>query len=287
MQPTLPGLDRAPSPPATPLPPNLLLGTSSWSSKDWYEVFYPRGLPPADFISFYATKFPTVEIDATFYATPSKRTILGWRDRTPAGFKFAAKLPQTITHEKVLEDCADELRVFLASMELLDDRLGPLLIQLPYFKKADFPDTESFLARLRPFLAALPSGFQFALEVRNKAWIGQPLLDLLREHKVAFAQIDHPYVPRAKHLLATLDLVTAPLVYIRLLGDRYGIERITKTWDKPILDRSRELAEWAEVVRGFVTLDVPVHVYANNHYAGHAPDTLRRLRECFVGEEGM
>jgi uncharacterized protein YecE (DUF72 family) len=107
----------------------------------------------------------------------------------------------------------------------------------------------------------------------------------LRERQVAFALIDHPYVPRAKHLLATLDLVTAPLVYIRLLGDRYGIEKITKTWDKPILDRTEQLAEWAEVVRGFVALNVPVHVYANNHYASHAPGSLQRFQECYVGQE--
>ena len=96
---------------------NLRLGTSSWSSQDWVGVFYPAGATSADFISEYAKHFDTVEVDSTFYRTPSAAAVRNWRTRTPAGFLVAAKFPQVITHEKVLVDCANELSEFLKAMD--------------------------------------------------------------------------------------------------------------------------------------------------------------------------
>jgi uncharacterized protein YecE (DUF72 family) len=98
---------------------NLRLGTSSWSSQDWVGVFYPGGTAPADFISEYAKHFDTVEVDSTFYRTPSAAMVRNWRARTTPGFLVAAKFPQVITHEKVLVDCADELAEFLQAIDLL------------------------------------------------------------------------------------------------------------------------------------------------------------------------
>src|SRR5438477_677472 len=89
--------------------PNLFLGTSSWSSEDWVGVFYPPGTAPAQFISEYARHFSTVEVDSTYYRAPSTAMVRNWRERTPAGFVFAAKFPQTITHEKALVDCGAEI----------------------------------------------------------------------------------------------------------------------------------------------------------------------------------
>lgn len=266
------------------LPPALYTGTSSWSSTDWYDVFYPRGLKPAEFIAYYATRYPAVEIDATYYATPSRRTLEGWRDRTPPGFKFAAKVSKVITHEKVLDGCDAELRSFVSAMEILGDRLGPLLFQFPYFKKADFPTLESYLVRMRPFVRSLPKGFRFAWEIRNKSWVTEELLDLLREANVAFALIDHPYVPRPQALMAGHDVVTADFSYVRWLGDRYRMEEITKNWSRTVRDRSSELREWADVIRRLVALKIDVYTFANNHYGGHAPDTLTLFEKSFLGE---
>ena len=92
--------------------PNLRLGTSSWSCQDWVGVFYPAGATAADFISEYAKHFDAVEVDSTFYRTPSAAMVRNWRARTPAGFLVAAKFPQVITHEKVLVDCGDEILGF-------------------------------------------------------------------------------------------------------------------------------------------------------------------------------
>lgn len=91
----------------------LFLGTFSWTGDCWVSSFYPAGTRPADFLSYYATRFNTVEIDSTFYRIPAARTIEQWRERTPKGFTFAAKIPQVITHEKVLVDAEGDLKAFL------------------------------------------------------------------------------------------------------------------------------------------------------------------------------
>src|SRR5262249_59284047 len=83
----------------------IRLGCCGWSYKDWSGVFYPEGLPPAEYLPWYADRFPVVEVDSTFYATPSLKTVQGWRDKTPDGFGFSLKVPQAITHEKRLLDC--------------------------------------------------------------------------------------------------------------------------------------------------------------------------------------
>jgi uncharacterized protein YecE (DUF72 family) len=82
--------------------PGIYLGTSSFTASGWEGNFYPAGLKAREFLSYYATKFSTVEIDSTFYGTPSAATVTGWYEKTPPDFLFAAKFPQIITHEKVL-----------------------------------------------------------------------------------------------------------------------------------------------------------------------------------------
>jgi uncharacterized protein YecE (DUF72 family) len=94
------------------------VGTCGWSYKEWACVFYPDGLPAADWLAYYAEHFPVVEVDATFYRSPSRKAVEAWRDRTSPGFGFSLKVPQAITHEKVLLDCRDELAAFLGAARL-------------------------------------------------------------------------------------------------------------------------------------------------------------------------
>ena len=182
-----------------------------------------------------------------------------------------------ITHEKRLQDCQDELKEFLQAMDKLEDRLGPLLFQFPYFSKASGVTFEGFLDRLRAFLPSLPQGYRFSLEVRNKSWLKPALLDLLKKHCMALALIDHPWMPRVGQLLQEIDPVTADFCYVRWLGDRHGIEKRTKSWDRVILDRSREMEEWVPAIRDLLTRNVTVFGYFNNHYAGHAPGSIGRF----------
>src|SRR5262249_12367641 len=105
------------------------LGTCGWSYKDWSGVFYPEALKPADYLAYLADQYPVVEVDSAFYRTPSRKTVEGWRDKTPDGFGFSLKVPQAITHEKVLEDCDADLRAFLDAARLLGDKLRCVVLQ--------------------------------------------------------------------------------------------------------------------------------------------------------------
>jgi uncharacterized protein YecE (DUF72 family) len=260
---------------------HLHLGTSSWSSEDWVGEFYPPGTPPAEFITEYAKHFDTVEIDSTFYRAPSMSMVKNWDARTPPGFIFAAKFPQLITHEKVLQDCHTELKEFLNAMEQLGDKLGPLLLQFPYFNKKAFAALDDFLVPLEPFLDQLPRSHRYAVEVRNKNWINRRFLDLLRNKKIALALIDHPWMTPVNQLLAKQDVLTTDFTYIRWLGDRKGIEEKTKRWDKTILDREREMEVWIPEIRRILERKIRVYAYFNNHYAGYAPGSIDLFRRIW------
>lgn len=262
-------------------PENLRVGTSSWSSSDWVGPFYPPNLNPGRFIEAYARHFNVVEIDSTYYSIPPPRIVQSWRDKTPPGFIYTAKVPGLITHEKVLRDCQAEFTQFLNIMEALGDRLGPLLLQFPYFNRNAFPSREPFEKLLRPFLASLPKDFQFALEIRNKNWISWDFLELLREHSVAFALVAHAWMPRIDTLAKALDLVTADFAYVRFIGDRKRIEGKTKRFDKLIEDKTEELSIWVDELKKIVNKGVKTHAFFNNHYAGFAPGSIKQFDDLW------
>jgi uncharacterized protein YecE (DUF72 family) len=193
----------------------LRIGTSSWSSADWRGPFYPEGADPGSFLAHYAGHFDTVECDATFYRIPSAKTVDGWRDRTPPGFLFAAKLPQEITHEKGLVDCEAPVREFLTVMERLGDKLGPILAQFAYVAKGkdanEYATGDSFRERIAPFLALWPKERTLVVEVRNATWIAPPLLDLLRERGIPLAVSAYYTMPAPEKLFAGHDPRTAEL----------------------------------------------------------------------------
>ncbi len=261
--------------------PNLLLGTSSWSAKSWVGPFYPPGTPPADFLSVYACHFQTVEIDSTYYRIPSRKMVQGWFDRTPPGFTFAAKFPAEVTHKKLLVNCERETDGFLGVMELLGGKLGPLLLQFPYLNQEVMPSCDEFLSRLARYLECLPRTHRYAVEVRNKNWLGQPLLDLLRQHGVALALVDQVWMPTITQLAEKFDVLTADFTYIRWIGDRKGIEKQTKTWDKIIVKRARETQTWVRYVRQFLHRGEIVYAYYYNHYGGFGPGSIALFTEIW------
>ena len=177
---------------------DLLLGTSSWTADGRVGSSYPANAQPRDLLSIYAQRFRTVEVDSTFYRIPSAQMVRGWKEHTPDDFIFAAKVPRSITHEKVLVDADDDLANFLKVMDLLGDKLGPLLFQFPYFNKQKFRGVGFFLDRLLPFLAKLPKGYQWVVEVRNRQWLSEKLYAPLRKHGVALALVDQAWMPRPK-----------------------------------------------------------------------------------------
>lgn len=260
---------------------DLHIGTSAFTASGWESAFYPAGMKPADYLTYYATKFDTVEVDSTFYRIPSVATVNGWERKTPDGFALAAKVPQVITHEKCLKDCEDDLGRFVDTMSLMGAKLGPLLFQFGYFNKTVFKSGKEFLARLEPFLKKLPKGYRFALEIRNKQWLTREFFDLLRAHKVAYAMIDQAWMPLISEIFEEFDPITADFAYIRLLGDRKGIEQRTKVWDKVIVNRSRELMSWVNVCQRTTRRGVTTYVYVNNHYSGFAPATVEQFQKLW------
>lgn len=258
----------------------MRLGTCSWSTSDWIGKIYAPGTKPADYIAQYAERFSTVEIDSSFYGTPRRSAIEGWRDRTPAEFVFSSKAPQAITHEKMLHDCGRELDEFLDAMSLLGGRLGPIVFQFPYYSKKTGVDERTFLARLAAFLPALPRDpYRFVVEVRNKAWITPRLLGILREHDVALAFIDHPWMHSPEWFARQDGLLTGRFAYFRWLGDRYGIEKLTKTWGEHVIDRRNDIARWTPVIKQILDREIPVFGYVNSHYSGYAPGDVEILSE--------
>lgn len=244
----------------------LLLGTQGWNYAAWVGPFYPTGTRPADFLTTYARAFSTVEVDSTFYAIPPERTVLGWRDRTPAGFTFALKLPQEITHERRLRDAEDATELFLERARLLGDKLGPILIQFG-------PDFDvSNMEALEQYLPILPKDVRFAVEFRQRQWLTSELLALLTEHEVALALSDGRWIPRST-LFELARRPTADFTYVRWMGPDRSIEDFSRTQ----VDRSRELESWSDVLRALAKR-VMVYGYANNHYAGHSPATVRELQ---------
>jgi uncharacterized protein YecE (DUF72 family) len=261
--------------------PSLYIGTSAFTAAGWEGTFYPAGMKPADFLTYYATRFNSVEVDSTFYRTPAKSTVQGWANKTPAGFVFAAKVPQIITHEKVLLDCDADFKQFMEAMDLLNDKLGPLLFQFGYFNRKAFVGVNDFLARLIPFLNKLPNDHRFAIEIRNKSWLVPQFLEALRERGVALALIDQSWMPRPEVWFEKFDPITADFTYVRWLGDRKGIEERTKVWDQIIVDRSMELSEWAENLGKVHKREIQIFAYANNHYAGYGPATVEMFRHLW------
>jgi uncharacterized protein YecE (DUF72 family) len=255
------------------------LGTSSWTGDGWVGSFYPANTKPQDFLPFYVTKFDTVEIDSTFYRVPLPKTVEQWRERTPKGFTFSAKVPSVVTHEKMLLDAEGELNAFLKVIDLLGDKLGPLLLQFPYFNKQKFRGVGFFLERLEPFLKQLPKDHKWVVEVRNRNWLSEKLYSVLRRYGVALALVDHAWMPRPHELFETGDPITADFTYIRWLGDRKRMEEITKVWHKLVVDRTEEMEEWLPPIEKLMKRPLTIYAYFNNHYAGFGPASARAFSE--------
>ncbi len=242
----------------------MFLGTQGWAYKSWVGNFYPEDTPSRNFLPEYARRFRAVEIDATAYGTPRVETVQQWYNATPADFRFTAKFPQTITHDKMLHDAEAETAHFLATVRLLGEKLGPLLIQFPYQFKADE------FGRLADFLAALPADFRYAVEVRHRSWLNDQFFDLLVRHRVALALTDYAYMPR-------LERTTADFTYIRWLGNRKDIP--DNAYERVRISRDAELDRWSQTIARLLDQGTIVWGFANNHYQGHSPATVNALME--------
>src|SRR5258706_14560868 len=175
----------------------VLAGTSGYSYKEWCWHFYPDKLPGSEMLRYYAERFPTVEINNTFYRMPAEAMLARWVNEVPEHFTFPLKSPRRITHDKRLVEAGPDASEFLRRAAMLGNKLGVLLFQLPPFLKKDLP-------RLKDFLGVLPSGQRVAFEFRNESWQVDEVYETLRAHGAMLCvtdtdEGDTPFVATADH----------------------------------------------------------------------------------------
>jgi uncharacterized protein YecE (DUF72 family) len=247
-----------------------LVGTQGWNYPAWIGPFYPHGAKTGDLLGVYSRAFPTVEVDATFYAIPAEPIVTGWRESTPPGFSFALKVPQEITHEKRFVDVDQRLARFLNRIRGLEDRLGPLLLQL----SPDFRVTDTTRGVLRNFLSSLPTDFRWAIEFRQPHWLNPETLDLLRSRNVALALADGRWIKRGVVLDLALE-PTADFAYLRWNGPARKPPDATRM----PTDRTRELGVWAEALRTLGERVNVIYGFFSNHFQGHGPASARQMQQ--------
>lgn len=185
------------------------IGTSGFAYKGWRGAFYPEDLPETRFLSWYASRLPSVEINNTFYRMPSSKTLSAWSEQTPESFSFVLKASRKITHFKRLKNCADELDYLLDVMGELGPRLGPTLFQTP-------PNLKKDPALLSEFVSLFPGGFRAAFEFRHASWLDDEIHTILADAKLALAVAESG----DEALLSVVE--TAPYGYARLRLDEYS-----------------------------------------------------------------
>jgi uncharacterized protein YecE (DUF72 family) len=193
----------------------LWLGTSGYSYKEWKGIFYPEDLPAAKMLSFYASHFDAVEINNSFYRMPTAETFEKWGSQVPSEFRFAIKAPQRITHQKRLSETGEEVQRLVAFSDVLGQRRGPILFQLPPFFKKN-------IDLLRQFLGALPRGPEVAFEFRHASWFDDETFATLADHDVAICAAE------SDDSVAPPQISTAGWGYLRLRRTDYDAESLRR-----------------------------------------------------------
>jgi uncharacterized protein YecE (DUF72 family) len=222
----------------------VVIGTSGWQYDDWKDVLYPD-VPKSRWLEHYATVFPSVEVNNTFYNLPREKTFSDWAARTPERFVFVCKASRYITHVRRLRDVAEPITTFVERASLLGEKLGPMLYQLPPSMKRDD-------ALLASFLETLPAHPPAAIEFRHESWYEAAVFDAMRTRDVALCVADSP-----KH--RTPLEATATWSYLRLHG---GEDEASYP--------DEALEEWAGRIAGMVRASGPTYVFFNNDRAGNA-----------------
>ena len=242
----------------------LSIGTSGFQYDHWRGPLYPPGLPRDAWLTHYAARFSSVELDSTFYGLPERDSVVRWREQVPEGFVFAVKLSRYATHMKHLRHPRGWLERFLDAVDPLGPALGPILVQLPPRWHRDVP-------RLAGFLEVAPHGRRFAIEVRDPDWLHASVYDVLAAHDAALCVHDliedHPRI------------VTASWVYLRFHGPHAG-RPYTGSYS------SHALSGAARRIRRHLGEGRDVYAYFNNDSQAHAVRNATDLRRYLLKEGG-
>src|SRR5882724_6035531 len=235
--------------------------------KKWIGPFFPRGTKPADLLTVYSQVFDAVEIDASFYRIPNEDVVNGWFERSPEDFVFTMKMPRDITHFKRMKNCEAILEEFCNRARLLKNKLGAILIQTPpNFKPKSLPSLEAFLP-------TLPKDLRFAIEFRDKDWVTDELLAMLKQYKVALALTDSENFPRELSF-SLMDRPTTDFAYVRWLG-----KRVLTDFSHAQIDRTEAVKEWLEQFKILEKKVKTIFGFFTNHFQGHSPYSAVRFRE--------
>jgi uncharacterized protein YecE (DUF72 family) len=228
----------------------IWIGTSGYNYPEWKGSFYPADLPAAKMLPYYAGRFPTVEINYTFYRMPTEKLVAGWAAQTPSPFKLTLKSPRRITHDSRLKDCGPAVANFCQVAATLGDKLGALLFQLPPFLRKD-------VGLLDAFLADLPQGVCAAFEFRHVSWFDEEVFSRLSARNLALCVAD-------SDKLSTPVRITADYAYFRLREEGYQPDDIKR---------------WAGVIRRETASCRDVFVYFKHEDEGKGPEFAKLLME--------
>jgi uncharacterized protein YecE (DUF72 family) len=243
--------------------PRTWIGTSGWHYDSWWGPFYPEGLRKKDGFGYYVSRFATTELNAPFYRTPSLDAVRSWAEQAPEGFVFAWKASKYITHwNRLTEGSANGLRLIEERLDILGDKAGPVLFQLP-------PKMTINRERLAAFFRMLSPRRRYTFEFRHPSWYEPAILDLLREHNASLCLSDHAAAPAPWE-------ATASFVYVRGHGPsgRYWGTYSDET-----------LATWAEDIRRWSDEGREVYCYFDNDIKSAAPADAQRLMALVEAEQ--
>jgi len=228
---------------STPPSTKIYTGATGWSMKEWVGSYYPKGTKTTEFLREYAKQFTTIELNTTHYRIPNDAMIQKWYQETPDYFKFAPKMPQSISHSNDLGMSKGWLKSFLDAVAGLKEKLGVIFMQLPpYFDKNRLPLLQVFLERF-------PSkDFQLAIEVRHESWFEEgytsfePLANLLQKHQIATVLTDVAGRRDVLHMSLTTPQLVLRWVGNALVPSDYGrlqewMQRLN-TWQQKGLEEA-------------------------------------------------
>lgn len=225
------------------------IGTSGWTYDHWQGSFYPPDLAKSRWFDYYASRFNSVEINATYYRKFQNQTYQKWKTRAPQGFGYVLKAPKTITHRKLLKNAEEDIREFCLSAALLEDKFEMILLQTA-------PNLPYDLGLLHSALSAFADPHRVAVEFRNERWFNSETARLLESVGAAFCNVDSP----RQHLT---DYLTAERAYLRLHG--------RQSWYSS--NYSDEELKWiADLACRLVTHGAKrIYIFFNNDFGGYAP----------------
>lgn len=258
----------------------IRIGCGSWADAEYVGVLYPKGLPPAERLRTYASRFPRVELNNTYYTTPSAAQMKGWADQTPKDFQFDFKLHRAFSQKPtttgfLVSKLADAVKPLLKVR-----KLGCFLLTAA----PSFGPGKHALEELDELLGNLPKGVPLAVELRHRGWVEgkakAATLGFFRERKLAWVALDLPKV-KLPSLLPAMDEVTNPrLAYLRLHGRNPHWADAKSAAERHAWDYSpKELKEIAARIRKLADQADNVHVSVNNHAEDFAPKAALALQE--------